>query len=489
MMEYITGVPDLDFDILVKFIDDNDLKNCFLNKSITLIIQSDSFWRNRFINRWDVRDDKPKQITWKEYYFFYRKYPYDKDNIAKSLGFTEEMRYIRRMVDENKAVEGIDTFPLKNDYLYYAILSGNEKLVQKFSNVEKIQDETILLIIRKNRLDILDIFLTPERYPFNSDLEKVEKKILFELGKIGAYDYYTSKYISNNKKNSVIRYFVEGLISEHHNDYTLMFLTKGFLISESYYLLKHALVSKNEYMLTFLNSKGCDIKDFEELNRELLFNGYMSIETYKTKIFCQGFLEVSEIMYYYKIKDYTKAKFYSSLYHMDRDSKIEFDIYTYNDFEFVCGLDIFSHSPENEKNFTRFIQYKEIKVEEFRKIFNELLKAIEYGSPYGYVRDVMIGAVDNNRRDLVECALDELIPYFKDNYHSSVIIVNELFIYLQENKNNTNLDLMIYITIKTIEPMEYFNKVFWDVLSKYSYKNIVKLCNKEITFSEYLLTL
>lgn len=494
-----TGNLDLDFLLLSEFIDDNDLKNCILNQSLYSIVNDEKFWKKRCSVQ-NITQIKPNRLAWKEYYFFCKKYPYEKDKLAQKLELTEEDRYIRRMIDEKKAVEGVERFPIESYlYFYYALLSDNEYLIKKFTNSEFYQwdIDVVLLLIKKKRFEIFndamfsEIFDQANDYKFNGDI----KKILRELGKGYFLDYYKNT-CENWDDVYFLRYFISGLIEGHHNEITKQLIMKN-LDKLSWKCLKSAIIHDNKEIKDFLDSKGYCYSGYYKLYQLELEYGKIDIETYKrnNENYSEDIFDEYIVLYYYKHKDYDNLKKYLFKFEEKKPKKPnifnitvfgKFDIYTCDEFIVLYELHIAGNSWYC--SFLDKIQYKTIKVSEYVNIFKYILKI----NDVSFSSLLFKSAIENNRRDILENILT--IDILKSLENKTIIqLMLDTLDYISKYKfeinidcikyNIVNLDLAIYALLCIIDHTREISYSFYEKFRFFDWERLFKKSDNVLSFN------
>ncbi len=176
-LNFLTGIPDLDINILNYLNDDDLLHACQTNQYAKNVCRTGQLWQQRSYDRYDNVPPKPKTITWREYYFLLPNYPFD---------FNKEdyRRYIDSLIDTNN----------------YRDL----KTLIKLGEYESVYWE----ILRLNRLDVLDR-LQREGLLEGSEEEKsrmADNAII--LGRFNFLDWLTERgiYPSENIMNQAIKH-------------------------------------------------------------------------------------------------------------------------------------------------------------------------------------------------------------------------------------------------------------------------------------------
>lgn len=105
-------IPEIDTEILDYLSDQDLLSMCQTDKYYRDLCQDDGFWRHRIRQRIGRRftEEKPQHLTWRQWYFFWSKHPYDKISQALNLkpinayyriisetGITKESRYFQNI--------------------------------------------------------------------------------------------------------------------------------------------------------------------------------------------------------------------------------------------------------------------------------------------------------------------------------------------------------------------------------------------------------
>lgn len=155
-MEYgITGIPELDLEILNNMDDDTLLKTCQVNKSINAICFQDRFWLNRFKSRFPniliPNNENPK-----DYYFYYAIW----NRYGKLLGDFNTI-----LQNKPRAVTPIQYYDWLNKF--YEFLSRKDFEISDLYS--ELSDYPFLILMAeffdsRYDLDKIDILIITDRY-------------------------------------------------------------------------------------------------------------------------------------------------------------------------------------------------------------------------------------------------------------------------------------------------------------------------------------
>lgn len=291
-----TYVPDVDFNILMRLPDHDLTKVCQTNVYFSNLCHNENFWRRRTaVYFGDIyAQEKFEDVTWQEWYRFWRLY--SSDRIGETLNLTPTQAATRIITEEDIFVEGSEFFQAIGPLLIKAFISHNQEIVKALmriyhqlfsqylpsdaSNNLMRYDKVIAAALREGFIDEAIIFLADLQQRNNHILETEESdeiiddiggdyyKIIKTLGSLEMVDFYREtlpQYYSeiltlNPEETDLI--FIQGLIKAGYNEKAKSKIRKYIAASQDKYphrvlyqpLVEEAFKSGNLEILPFLDS-------------------------------------------------------------------------------------------------------------------------------------------------------------------------------------------------------------------------------------------
>jgi hypothetical protein len=292
----LTTIRDLDY-LILNVLSDCDLINLRLvNRYFRDILSpnNSSYWLSRvriFLGKEYSSSPLPNNLSWYQWYFYWRKHPYD--IISQELKLTPQQAYIRQS-SEKGIVIGTENYQAINLTLIKAFKSRDKNLIQYFFRLyrqikEKSFDQqhksvdygkVISSALKQGYEDeakeLLDDFIADhtklEICMGKKEVRKYTYTIAKALGRsnlIRVMDYLETKITTRIKAKY---YYCYGLIKGYHNKEAKEYLDKlvitsspalaEYLITEAY---SYAYRSGNIAFTTYLNEKYPTISFSEEI--------------------------------------------------------------------------------------------------------------------------------------------------------------------------------------------------------------------------------
>lgn len=276
-----TQIPEVDIKTLL-YLPDQDLLNvCQTNVYASQLCQDDYFWQQRILDRLDDKylQNKPEEVSWRDWYFFWRNnYP---DPIGDRLNLDTNQAMIR-IITTYDVIAGSEAFQNISLTLKKAFQSRDPQVVSYFmAQFEKIKDLFFNhdLNFEDRFLDYADVISAAFKNGFvdeatrlldvmNEDIERLSEtsyhiynlaedydKIIETLGRLGMTQYLDDVFMQHSNEyfltqDVISQNFILGLIEGGYQDEAYQrlerYLTEDdFNIHELYKELINPAIAQN----------------------------------------------------------------------------------------------------------------------------------------------------------------------------------------------------------------------------------------------------